>query len=66
MPSFKLIDLRQNLQCPTLDEPVLLTCGLSLFGLYYCLYPSEHALNQVSTNLLDILSDPTFTYTKVQ
>ena len=69
VPSFKPLasftDLIQDLQWPTLDEPVfVLWCGLSLFGLHYCLYPSGHALNQVSTNLLCTLSDPTFTYSK--
>ena len=69
VPNFKpldsFIDLIQDLQWPTLNEPVLvLSCGLGLFGLYYCLYPSGHALNQVSTNLLCTLSDPTLTYSK--
>ena len=69
VPSFKplasSIDLIQDLQWPTLDEPVfVLSLGLRLFGLYYCLYSSGHALNQVSTNLLCTLSDPTFTYSK--
>ena len=42
----------------------MLALGLALFGLYHCLHPSGHALNQVSTNTLDTLSDPTFTYSK--
>ena len=68
VPSFKplasFIDLIQDLQWPTLNEPVfVLSLGLSLFGLYYCLCPSGHALNQVSTTSF-VLSDPTFTYSK--
>jgi hypothetical protein len=42
-----------NLQSSRFDESVfLLVLGLAPFGLYHCLYPSGHALNQVSTNLL--------------
>ena len=50
------------LQYGTLDGTVfLLALGSALFGLYHCLHPSGHALNQVSTNLLGTLSGPTFT-----
>ena len=42
----------------------MLVLGLGLFGLYHSLYPSGHALNQVSTNPLGTLSNPTFTYSK--
>ena len=46
------------------ESVVLLALGLALFGLYHHLHPSGHALNQVSTNPLGTLSDPTFTYSK--
>ena len=37
----------------TLNESVFLpVLGLALFGLYHWPYPSGHALNQISTNLL--------------
>jgi hypothetical protein len=40
-------------QSGRVDESVfLLEHGLGPFGLYHCLYPSGHTLNQVSTNLL--------------
>ena len=40
------------LQYGTLDETFfLLVLGLGPFGLYHCLYPSGHALNQISTHL---------------
>ena len=53
------------LQSTRNGEPVfLLALGLALFGLYHCLHPSGHALNQVSKDPLGILSDPTFTYSK--
>jgi len=47
------IDLIQDLQSPTLNEPVfVLVPNFPSFGLYHCLYPPGHALNWVSTNLL--------------
>ena len=47
-----VIDLISILQSRHLDESVfLLVLGLASFGLYHCLYPSGHALNQISTHL---------------
>ena len=47
------IDLIQDLQSTTLNEPVfVLVASFPFFGLYHCLYPPGHTLNQVSTNLL--------------
>ena len=60
-----VIVLISILQYGTLDGTVfLLALGLALFGPYHHLHPSGHALNQVSTNCLGTLSDPTFTYSK--
>ena len=53
------------LQYGTLDGTVFLpVLGLCPFGHYHSLYLSGHALNQVSTNPLGTLSNPTFTYSK--
>ena len=48
------------LQSSRFSESIfLLAPGLALFGLYHLLHPSGHAPNQVSTNPLSTLSDPT-------
>lgn len=39
-----------------MESVFLLALGLAFFGLYHCFCPSGHALNQVSTNLLSVLS----------
>ena len=53
------------LQSSRFSESVfLLAPSLALFGRYHLLHPSGHAPNQVSTNPLGTLSDPTFTYSK--
>ena len=47
------INLILVLQSSHLNESVfLLILGLGSFGLYYCLYPPGHTLNQISTYLL--------------